>query len=57
LVARVKLCQEQGIPNTNLSGKDISDRVLEGIKKIRLSDTNKYEGEREGDDFSPDRSF
>jgi hypothetical protein len=50
LMARAQLCSQYGVPNVAI--KDNFDK--EGIKKIRLSDTNRYEGEPEGDDFSQD---
>lgn len=50
VMARAQLCSQYSVPNVAI--KDNFDK--EGIKKIRLSDTNRYEGEPEGDDFSQD---
>ena len=50
VIARAQLCLKYNVPNVAIENN--FDR--EGIKKIRLSDTNRYEGEPEGDDFSND---
>jgi hypothetical protein len=51
LIARIKLCQDYGIPNHSLTSKEKAERSREGIKTIRLSETNKYEGELEYENF------
>jgi hypothetical protein len=48
VIARAQLRAKYNVPNVAI--KDNCDK--EGVKTIRLSETNTYEGEAEGDNFS-----
>ena len=51
VTAKVILCQQEDIPSLMLSGKEQYERDKEGIKRIRLCETNTYEGESEDENF------
>jgi len=52
IMARAVLCEIYEPLNVTLKGSDALNNKAEGIKSIRESETNKYEGVKEGDDFS-----
>jgi hypothetical protein len=47
VIARSVLCSDYNVPNVAIK----NNFEKEGIKTIRLSETNKYEGEPEGENF------
>lgn len=51
VIARALLNLQHGAVNKTVKPNNYGDYTEEGIKSIRLSETNTYEGEPEGDCF------
>lgn len=52
IIAAAKLCEKYGVVNHQIPKELHRANSEEGIKTIRLSETNTYEGETEDESFS-----
>jgi len=52
IFAKVLLCNTHNIPNVKITPNKHGDYLTEGIKSIRVSETNTYDGQTETDNFS-----
>ena len=51
IIARAALCEKYGVKNIMIDKDRVRLNSEEGIKTIRLSDTNVYEGEESHENF------
>jgi hypothetical protein len=56
VVARAVLCERYGVRNADIPKENFHRNDVEGIKTIRLSETNVYEGESINENFISDDS-
>ena len=56
IIARAILCEKYNVVNNDIPKDHYYTNDIEGIKTIRLSDTNVYEGETENDSFNDNNS-
>jgi len=56
IIARADLCQRYGVKNLMIDRDRLRDNAEEGIKTIRLAETNTYEGDTSHENFISDDS-
>lgn len=56
LIARAVLCEQYGVKNADVPKERFHLNDTEGIKSIRLAETNVYEGESVNENFISDDS-